>query len=205
MVKIQNIFNKSVFKRSIKFLIFAVAITIIATVITYIINPNLGETNEGLGNNLPDQVKESEGLKKVWSFIVNNGFMVPLQMFILALIPIQFLYLLNIISTVALPGILFGIALQASFKKGLGIIISATPHYVFEVFAFCLFAAVLFKLNQIVRGKIKSIFKKDKTGTSLVKNILRTIKIYVVLILPIIVIAAFLETYIADIIFNLFE
>ena len=95
-VKIQNVFDKSVFKRSIKFLIFAVAITIGATVITYIINPNLEEITEGAGKNLSDQVKESEGLKKVWSFIVNNGFMVPLQMFILALIPIQFLYLLNI-------------------------------------------------------------------------------------------------------------
>src|SRR5690625_8019478 len=112
--------------------------------------------------NLHYKVSESEGLKKVWSFIVNNGFIVPLQMFILALIPIKFLYLLNIILTVALPGVLFGIALQANFKKGLAIIISASPHYVFEVFAFCLFVSVLFKLNQIVRGKIRSVFKKDR-------------------------------------------
>jgi len=205
VVKIKDIFNRSVFKRSIKFMILAVAITIATTVITYIINLNLEEISEGMGNNLPDQVRESEGLKKVWSFIVNNGFIVPLQMFILALIPIQFLYLLNIILTVALPGVLFGIALQANFKKGLAIIISAAPHYVFEVFAFCLFAAVLFKLNQIVRGKIRSVFKKDGTRTSLIKYVLWTIRVYAVLILPIIIIAAFLETYIADIILNLFE
>lgn len=205
MVKIKDIFNRSVFKRSIKFMILAVAITIATTVITYIINLNLEEISEGMGNNLPDQVRESEGLKKVWSFIVNNGFIVPLQMFILALIPIQFLYLLNIILTVALPGVLFGIALQANFKKGLAIIISAAPHYVFEVFAFCLFAAVLFKLNQIVRGKIRSVFKKDGTRTSLIKYVLWTVRVYAVLILPIIIIAAFLETYIADIILNLFE
>jgi len=205
VVKIKDIFNRSVFKRSIKFMILAVAITIATTVITYIINLNLEEISEGMGNNLPDQVRESEGLKKVWSFIVNNGFIVPLQMFILALIPIQFLYLLNIILTVALPGVLFGIALQANFKKGLAIIISAAPHYVFEVFAFCLFAAVLFKLNQIVRGKIRSVFKKDGTRTSLIKYVLWTVRVYAVLILPIIIIAAFLETYIADIILNLFE
>jgi len=112
---------------------------------------------------------------------------------------------LNIISTVTLPGILFGIALQASFKKGLGIIISAIPHYIFEVFAFCLFAAVLFKLNQVVRDKVRSVFKKAETGTSLIKNILGTVKIYAILILPIIILAAFMETYIADIIFSLFE
>src|SRR5699024_8565234 len=107
--------------------------------------------------------------------------MVPLQMFMLALIPIQFLYLLNIISTVILPGILFGIAIWVNFKKGLGIIISAIPHYMFEVFAFCLFAAVLFKLNQAVRDQVRSVFKKDETGTSLIKHVLWTIKTYAVL------------------------
>ena len=150
-------------------------------------------------------MKESEGIKKVWSFVVNNGFMVPLQMFILALIPIQFLYLLNIISTVTLPGILFGIALQVNSIKGLGIIIATIPHYIFEVFAFCLFAAVLFELNQVVRVKIRNVFKADEVGTSLIKKVLETIKIYAILILPLIIMAAFSETYIADIIFSLFE
>ncbi|KKE77531.1 stage II sporulation protein M [Oceanobacillus caeni] len=205
MVTIPNVVNKTVFKRSIKFLIIAVVLTTVATVITYIINPDLKEITEGIGNNLPDQVKESNGIKKVWSFIVNNGFMVPLQMLILASIPIQFLYLLNIISTVSLPGILFGIALKANFKKGLGIIISTIPHYIFEVYAFCLLAAVLFELNQVVRVKIRSVFKADEVETSLIMKVLETIKIYFLLILPIIIMAAFLETYIADIIFSLFE
>jgi hypothetical protein len=202
---VSNVVNKIVFKRAIKFLIFAVALTIIATMITYIINPDLKETVRGLKNSLPDQARESVGLDKVWSYIVNNGFMVPLQMFILTLIPIQFLYVINIILTVSLPGILFGIGLQADLNKGLAIIISAIPHYIFEVFAFCLFAAILFELNKAIRIKVKSIFKKDKEGISLNKKILETIKIYVVLTLPIIIVAAFLETYIADIILNLFQ
>ncbi|MEK5068646.1 stage II sporulation protein M [Sporosarcina sp. FSL K6-1508] len=205
MITIANIIRETGLKRSIIFFIFAVAITIIATVITYIINPDIKEITEGIGNKLPDQVKESEGIKKVWSFVVNNGFRVPLQMFILALIPIQFLYLLNIISTVALPGILFGIALQVNSIKGLGIIIATIPHYAFEVFAFCLFASVLFELNQVVRVKIRNVFKADEVGTSLIKKVLETIKIYAILILPLIIMAAFSETYIADIIFGLFE
>lgn len=87
---------KVVFKRAISFFIFAAALTIIATIITYIINPDLKEVMGGLDNRLPDQTKESTGLDKVWSYIVNKGFMVPLQMFILSLIPIQFLYVINI-------------------------------------------------------------------------------------------------------------
>ncbi|MED4531379.1 stage II sporulation protein M [Metabacillus fastidiosus] len=200
-----NLVNKIVFKRAINFFIFAVTITIIAAIATYIINPDLKETIRGLGNRTPDQIRESVGLDKVWSYIVNNGFEVPLQMFILALIPIQFLYVINVILTVSLPGILFGIVLRADLNTGLGIIISAVPHYIFEVLAFCLFAAILFELNKAIRIKVKSIFKKEKLGISLNKKILETIKIYVVLTLPIIIVAAFLETYIADIIFDLFR
>lgn len=204
MIVISNVINKVVFKRAINFFILGIALTVIATIITVIINPDLKEIMEGVGNRLPDQVKKSTGIEKVWSYIVNNGFIVPLQMFILALIPIQFLYVINIILTVSLPGILFGIVLQADFKKGFGIIISSIPHYLFEVFALCLFAAILFELNKFIRIKLKIIFKKDKEKVFLSKKILEVIKIYVVLTLPIIIVAALLETYTADIILDLF-
>ncbi|MBY0600478.1 MULTISPECIES: stage II sporulation protein M [Bacillus] len=201
---ISNVINKVIFKRAINFFILSVALTVIATIITFIINLDLKEIMEEIGKKLPDQVKEPTGIEKVWSFIVNNGFIVPLQMFILALIPIQFLYVISIILTVSVPGVLFGIALQVDFKKGFGMIISTIPHYLFEVFAFCLFAAILFELNKFIRIKLKIIFKKDKERVSLSKKILEVIKIYIVLTLPIIIVAAFLETYIADIILDLF-
>jgi uncharacterized membrane protein SpoIIM required for sporulation len=197
--------SKIVFKRAINFFIFAAAITIIATIITYIINPDLKEAMRGLENSLPDQTKESTGIDKVWSYVVNNGFTVPLQMFILALIPIQFLYVINIIVTVSLPGVAFGLALQVNFRKGFDIIISSIPHFIFEVFALCLLAAVLFELNQVARVKIRNLFKKDKEGIFFYKKFLETIRTYAILVLPIIIAAAFLETYIADIIFNLLQ
>lgn len=160
---------------------------------------------ESFGNNSSDQLHESTGIKKVWAYIVNNGFMVPLQMFVLALIPIQFLYLVNVISTAILPGILFGVVLQLDFIKGIEMITSTLPHYFVEIFAFCLFAAVLFELNRVIRTKFISVLKKDKGQVRLAKKVLGTIKIYGVLILPMIIVAAFLETYIADIIFYLFQ
>ena len=196
---------KVVFKRAINFFIFAGALTIIATLITYIINPDLKEVMGGLESRLPDQTKESTGLDKVWSYVVNNGFMVPLQMFILAFIPIQFLYVINIIFTALLPGVAYGLALQADFRKGFDIIISSFPHFFFEVFALCLLAAVLFELNQVVRVKLKNTFKKDKESISFIRKFLEIIKTYSIFVLPIIIAAAFLETYIADIIFNLFQ
>ncbi|MED4718732.1 stage II sporulation protein M [Bacillus badius] len=203
-----NLVNKVLIKRAINFFIYAVAVTIIATIITYIINPDLKEVMggmEGLEDSSSVQIKESTGMDKVWSYVVHNGFTVPLQMFILALIPIQFLYFVNIISTISLLGVVFGIVLQADFVKGFELIISSIPHSIFEIFAYCLLAAVLFELNQVVRIKLGNIFRKAKERNSFIKKFLKTIRTYVVFVLPIIFVAAFLETYIADTILNLFQ
>lgn len=125
-------------------------------------------------------------------------------MFILALIPIQFLYFIIIISTVLLPGILFGLILQVDTKTAFELIVSFVPYYTFEIFAFCLFAAILFELNQVVRIKVKNMFKKEKVEVSLLRKVFETVSIYVVLTLPLVVVAAFLETYVADFISSLF-
>lgn len=204
VMKMYKAINKSVFKRAIVFFVIAIIVTILGIVITYMINPDIKGVMESFENKSSDQVKESTGINKVWAYIVNNGFIVPLQMFILASIPIQFIYLVNIISTALLPGILFGIVLHLDFIKGIEMIVSASPHYFTEIFALCLFAAVLFELNRVIRTKIKNVFKKDKDQVFLVKKVWSIIIIYLVLILPMIIAAAFLETYIADVIFNLF-
>lgn len=205
VITIFKIINKNVFKRAVTFYVIAAIITVLATVITYLVNPDLKGVMESIGDRSSNQLKESSGMNKVWAFVVNNGFKVPLQMFVLALIPIQFLYLINLISTALLPGIIFGVVLQVDFRKSIELITSTIPHYFVEVFAFCLFAAILFELNRVVRAKVRSVFKKDNDEISLTKNTFVTMKVYVVLILPMIIVAAFLETYIADIIFNLFQ
>ena len=61
--------------------------TVFGTVITYFVNPDLKGIMESLGNSSSDQLKESTGIEKVWAYVVNNGFTVPLQMFVLTLIP----------------------------------------------------------------------------------------------------------------------
>ena len=202
---IYKILHKTVCKRAVTIFFFAVIITLLASVITYIVNPDLKEVMQSIEEKTPDQLKESSGIHMVWAYIVNNGFKVPLQMFVLALIPIPFLYLINIISTALLPGIVFGVVLQLDIGKGMELITSTLPHYFTEVFAFCLFAAVLFELNRVVRVKVRNVFKKDIEEISLTKKTLKTIKGYAVFVLPLIIIAAFLETYVADLILNVFQ
>lgn len=195
--------NIVILKRAGYFIILTAAITFIATIITCIVNPDIKAVMEGIGNSAPSQIKESRGIDKVWSYIVHNGFAVPLQMFILAFVPIQFLYLANIISTSSLLGVFFGVALQASLDKGFELIISSIPHSVLELFAYCLLAAVLFELNQVIRTKIINLVKKDRERDSVIKKILIVTRTYLAFVLPLIILAALLETYAADMILHL--
>ena len=194
-----------ILKRACKFLIMSVIITIAAAGVTYIINLDIHGIMSNLNDRTPESIKDEEGLNKVWEYIVNNGMMVPMQMFILSLIPIQFLYLINIIVTVTLPGILFGMIFQFDLGKGMSMMVSSIPHYLFEVFAFCIFAAVLFELNKSLRLKIKTVLKKEEQKLFIGSIVITTVKTYILLVLPLIITAALLETYIADVIYKILQ
>ena len=159
---------------------------------------------QGLESNVVNKIPKSIGIKKVWSFIVHNGFKVPLGMLVFSLVPIQFLYVIHIIMSASLPGVVFGAILQENVTTGVEVIVSAMPHFIFEMSAFCLFASILFELNQIVRNKIMNLYKKDKKEVFFIEKVIETVKVYVILVIPIIIVASFMETYLADIISNLF-
>lgn len=200
-----HVVNQTTFKRASKFFLLLTIITVSITLITYVLGLNLDIIKLIDSFGATDDITQVSGLRKVRAYIINNGFKVPLQMLILAFIPLQFLYLLNVIIPSCIIGIAFGIILQIDSVKGLQIIISSIPYYIVEVFAFCLFAAVLFELNQVVRKKLKNSLKKTKVRVYFISKVLEAIKIYAILVLPMMIVAAFLETYVADILLNLFQ
>lgn len=200
--------NKTIFKRASKFFLFLTSLSIVIALTTYMFSLNISNIDfiklfESIGDN--EQLIQLNGIQKVEAFILNNGFKVPLQMLILSIIPIQFLYLLNIIIPAALIGVAFGIILQVDLVKGIQVLVSSMPYYIVEVFAFCLFAAILYELNQFIRIKIKNIFKKNKEKISFTNRGLEAVKLYALFILPMLIFAAFLETYLAEILFVFFN
>lgn len=104
-------------------------------------------------------------LKKVWKYIVNNGFRVPLQMFILALLPIPYLYLINLVVTIIMPGILLGFLLSFDLHKGLIGSMAFIPHYTFEIMGFCILASALYMLNKAITRRFTNLFRKSKKKT----------------------------------------
>ncbi|HGF7680306.1 TPA: stage II sporulation protein M [Enterococcus faecium] len=183
------------FFKPIKYLGILMVVIVISAVITYIINPNLSDTLNSVSSNVPKSVSQKLGLQLVVAYIFNNGFKVPIGMLILSIIPIRFLYWIQPLFTVILPGILFGIVFRYSLAKGFVILISSLPHMLFEVFAFCVWMVALDQFNKWIRYKIS---KKKSADTNLLKELKLLLSPYIKYVLPLIVIAAFTETYVAD-------
>ncbi len=183
------------FFKPIKYLGILMVVIVISAVITYIINPNLSDTLNSVSSNVPKSVSQKSGLQKVVAYIFNNGFKVPIGMLILSIIPIRFLYWIHPLFTVILPGISFGIVFRYSLAKGFVILISSLPHMLFEVFAFCVWMVALDQFNKWIRYKIS---KKKSADTNLLKELKLLLSPYIKYVLPLIVIAAFTETYVAD-------
>lgn len=184
----------NVFK-PIKYLSIIMLVVIISAVITYIVNPNFSDTLNSVSSNISKSVSQKSGLNLVVAYIFNNGFKVPMGMLFFSIIPIRFLYWIQPLFTAILPGILFGIAFRYSVAKAFIILISSLPHMLLEIFAFCLWMVALDRFNKWIRYKIS---RKKSANTNLLKELKLLLSPYIKYVLPLIVIAAFTETYVAD-------
>ncbi|AYU54111.1 stage II sporulation protein M [Staphylococcus debuckii] len=191
-------------KRALKIFLLMTCFLILGIILAYIFHPSFN-TLKSIGDKIPEHLNHESGLHKVWGFIYENGLRVPSQMFILALIPIPFLYLLNTIFTAVLPGVLLGFLLNFTPYRGFIAVIATIPHYTFEVFGLCIVASGLYKVNQAIIRKITNLFRSNKKENySLKEALLNLIKAFVLIGLPLIIIAAFLETYVSEWIFKIF-
>ncbi|EHG8747100.1 MULTISPECIES: stage II sporulation protein M [Lactococcus] len=184
----------NVFK-PIKYLSIIMLVVIISAVITYIVNPNFSDTLNSVSSNISKSVSQKSGLNLVVAYIFNNGFKVPMGMLFFSIIPIRFLYWIQPLFTAILPGILFGIAFRYSVAKAFIILISSLPHMLLEIFAFCLWMVALDRFNKWIRYKIS---RKKSANTNLLKELKLLLSPYIKYVLPLMVIAAFTETYVAD-------
>lgn len=198
-----KIHDETYIRRTIKFLVTILIIFLVTFILAIIFCPST-ETIKNLSKGIPSNVANAVGLEKVWEYILNNGFKVPFQMLILAIIPIPFLYYLNIISTAIPPAIALGFVINYDIYKGTMVTISSIPHFFVEILAFCFVASGLVKVNQAIIRKITNLFRKNKKeNLSLKLSIINLLKIYVFIALPLFVIAAFFENYLSKFIFDL--
>lgn len=198
-----NIQDPNYAKRSIKIFIFTAIIFLITFVLAVIFSPSI-ENFKNMTDGQHGNIARANGLTKVWEYIINNGFKVPSQMFIFSLIPIPFLYFLNLVSTTITTGIVFGFVVH--FDKGIIMVLSSIPHTIIEILAMCLVISGLYKVSQSIIRKISNIFRKTKKQNLSFKLALSNVfKIYFLIALPLYILAGFIETYLTDFIYNLFK
>lgn len=199
-----KILDKPMTKRIIIFFSISMSLMLISGIITYIVNPNIEIIKNIQG--LPEDKQRAEGLEKVWQYIINNGFKVPLQMLILSIIPIPFLYSANLISTSILTGFVFTLLIRVDLHLGLIGVGSSIPHTVLELLSYAVFAAALYLLNKSIIRMISNLFRKNKkTKISFLKSIVTVAKVYILLVLPLSIIVAFLETYFTNFLMDLLK
>ncbi|EGG60368.1 stage II sporulation protein M [Staphylococcus epidermidis] len=199
-----NINDSNYFKRTIKIFMIAIIIFLIAFVLSMIFSPSL-ETFKSTSNGISSKLSEAHGLNKVWHYIFNNAIKVPFQMFVFSLIPIPFLYFLNIISTNVITGIIFAFAIHLNLNKGIIMVMSSIPHSVVETIAMCFVLSGLYKLNQSILRKVGNLFRKTKKKEiSFKMTLIDLFKVYLFIALPLYILAAFIETYFTSFIYNIF-
>lgn len=198
-----NIKDSNYFKRSIKIYLITAIVFILTFILAIIFSPSY-ETFKSLGGSSHKGISEAYGLNKLWQYIINNGFRVPLQMFIISLLPIPFLYYVNLLSTTIMTGIAFGFVVHFDLYKGSTMVISSFPHSIIEILAMCFVISGLYKLNKSIIRKITNIFRNNnKPNLSFKIAITNLLKVYILIALPLYIISAFMETYLTHFIYNL--
>lgn len=203
MKSLQLLLDSSYYKRTLKIFLFATILFTITICLSLIFHPSL-EAFNAIKSKTQSNEEELYGLEKLWRYLLNNGFRLPFQMLMLSFIPIPFLYLLNLISTVISTAIAFGFAITFNFSEGMALSLSSLPHFILEILAMCLFISALYNLNQTILKVISNFFKRQKNEGSLLKiAIFQVLIIFFLFVLPLNTLAAFTETYITELLFNI--
>ncbi|MGE7364289.1 stage II sporulation protein M [Staphylococcus cohnii] len=115
-----------------------------------------------------------------------------------AIIPIPFLYYLNMLSTVFSLGMLIGIHFAYNFTDGIRLFLGFLPHLLIEIYSSSLMLSILYVINKVIISKLMNLFRKKPIKMKPIYIILiDSIKSYILYYLPIVLLAAIMETYVS--------
>ncbi|MEW6856246.1 hypothetical protein ABG752_10405 [Streptococcus iniae] len=121
-------FVDKTYQKTSDFMLYAVILLVLTTVVTYAINPNTSRLVTAIATKIPTKLSQANGMEKVMIYIQHNAFTVPLKMLLLALLPIPFLFLIHLLLSVTILGIAFAIVLRYDAGQGMALILSSLPH-----------------------------------------------------------------------------
>lgn len=195
MAAIKATYQRFNWWRAGRYLAFWAGLLICTTVAIYLFKPSAQTVLSGISAGIPDSFKQAEGGVLVWKYAFHNGLSVPLQMLVLALIPVPFLYLINAAMTALSLGAVFGIITAVNPQHALDVFLAGLPHTFTEFVAFAIVASALQSLNCWMRQLVWHR-NQPRQGNflALFKPIVLT---WLLMALPIFIISAVFQTYLA--------
>lgn len=189
--------DKGFIKRTNKFFLFTVGVTTAIIFIFYIFGLVIDDFSDFPKASINNEHKFK--LIGLFTYFFNNGFTIPFIMLILSIIPIPYLYYLNTLSTVYSLGMLIGIHFAYNFTEGIRLFLGFLPHLLIEIYSLSLMLSILYVINKVIISKIMNLFRKEPIKMKPIYIvIIDSIKKYILYYLPIVLLAAIMETYISS-------
>lgn len=196
--KIKAFYKKDLHRIFIGMIILFFAICIITSLFLYynqdIANQLLMETRKLL---LSKDVLTDTGTIQVSSLIANNLF-ASFYSIVIGIIPFLFLPLFSLLLNAGIIGVVFG-SMSITHSSMLLIFVGLLPHGIFELTALLLSLSLGVYLCKEICLRI--IGKKRKL--SMVNMILHILRVYILIIVPLMIVAGFIETFITPMLMNM--
>ncbi|CAH1855945.1 stage II sporulation protein M [Convivina praedatoris] len=176
-------------KALVKFLVVFVGIILITFISMIFIKPDFENVLHELGKQMPHT---KNGMNTFIALFFNNAFRVSLIAFILALIPIPYLYFLNFGATAASIGFVYYLLLVLPKVSFLQVMVLTLPHGILETIGLGIVCIALAKINRVI---CRRIYRRKK-DVSIKKTIIASFKTYILYAVPILLIAALIEALI---------
>lgn len=132
-------------------------------------------------------------------FIYNNGLKVPLLTFLIALIPIPYLFTVVLISNGILLGLALSIPISHPNVSFIDLFLGIGFNSMFEQIAILITVMCASYINKFVCKKLYFKKKYIPLNTNLFDTLKLSFKIYILYAIPLFVIAAIIEAYIVPI------
>jgi stage II sporulation protein M len=198
---------KTIYLTYVKAFLIGWAVFLSAIVLTMAICSILHVNPQSFFKELAGRFPDYRSDDRAFAGIFSNNVNACLRMFVLSLIPILFLPWLSVVSNGALIGFVLYVVVYLRLNFVKIVLLGLLPHGIIECAAIILTACMATNLQKLWIKKIKNMFRRKKNRQptdSLTHCLIKTAEQFLLVVLPLVLVAAMIEAYISGYLLNRF-
>ena len=137
--------------------------------------------------------------------LLQNNWIVCLQIMILGLIPIPYLYHLSLLRSTAIIGIFVCVGNELGLSIWKSLFLGILPHGILEITVFIITTIYAGRVNHVIVRWLTNLCRRDekkKPCPPFWKTVKQSVLVFIFVVTPLIIIAAFIEGYVTRFIFG---